>query len=186
MIRFMKRSRSCLNCSNDFRERVLELGQASAIFRRGAEVYSVNWACMRALNDKWRSLITSSAAARRPLLVTHMSDGWGINMREQVIAKLSSENIRRETSFRAELLLERQILETLSEDGSVQAAMKVSPPMLMKLGKACWHLFAAATDSLEDIRTSAPRSITMLLCLQDGLHAEGFGKKNDCSQWSRI
>lgn len=99
-------------------------------------------------------LLNKARGGTWPVLMTYMSDGWGCKVSSGQACHVGQHIIRREGRVRAEILLEKTMLKTLSPAGVVQSALRWEEPRGMGKGKTGWHIFQAAVE--HDISLTAP------------------------------
>ena len=111
------------------------------------------------------------------MLYCHGSDGWSRIISETVQVKLDQHLIKRHGKLRAEFNLEREILKTIDKNGTIHLAMAFTPPRPMLNGKSGWHIFQAAVETRDMLRIKAPHNVLVHFYVQDGLHADQFGRR---------
>ena len=147
-------------CPQDDRE-LKALGYAIAVF------------CCR----RWDELLQHAAAGAWPILYCHGSDGWSRTVSELRTIRTEDHLITRHGKLRAEFNLEREWLKCIDRNGRIHGAMTFTPPRPMLFGKSGWHIFQAAVETRDLLRTSVADSIIMSWYVQDGLHSDQFGRR---------
>ena len=131
--------------------------------------------------ERYDSIVKVAASVGVPVMLVHQSDGFGCNMVRTESSSSSGVSVHRVGAFRAELLLELQILKTYTASGAMAQEIMFYPPRLME-GKTTWHMFGSSLDCPSLFHNSLLHDVIKLdVWLQDGLHAAGMRKKQ--SAW---
>eukprot|EP00959_Pyramimonas_sp_CCMP1952_P118880 2485399-Pyramimonas_sp.AAC.1 len=106
-----------------------------------------------------------------------MSDGWGCKISDSKTALLGEHVLRRTGRVRAEFLLEKSIVKTISPSGEIRSAMRFEAPRGLGQGKTGWHMLQAAVDHEETLRQHVHDGVVITFVLQDGLHFAGMSRR---------
>lgn len=124
-----------------------------------------------------RALVVQANQENRPVLYVYLSDGWSCKMSSAVAGKCDGKTIRREGKVKAEFLLERSLLKSMSANGEVSTSIRLMQPRSLGKGKSGWNCFQAACQFDPLMRELCPDSVILQMVLQDGLHAGSMGRR---------
>ena len=163
----------------EFREWVRAMCRPSTMLGRnaGPRVQKLCKAIKEEIRSQRAVLIAKAQSPDCPMMVTYMSDGWGCKVSTNTRLHVGSQAINREGKYRAEFLLEKSVMKTLSPCGRIFSSLCWDEPRSLSSGKSGWYVFAAATDHDNVIRSHKPEGIVLTMVLQDGLHAQSMGRR---------
>ena len=162
----------------ELRELVARLGKPALVLSDSelATVGDLGVAIAAHCSEAWRALLADAVAATKPLLYAYASDGWSRMVSETKTFRFQEHLVKRRGKVRAEFLLEKEILKSISPDGDVAMAMGFCPPRPMVDGKGGWAIFQAATERRGRLRLECPGNIITEWHVQDGHHANQIGR----------
>lgn len=165
--------------SEDIGDVVRRLARPSAMLGKHAigEVLRLTTAIKEETTSRIKELLERANREGWPVLYTYMSDGWGCKISSGQAVHVGEHIVRREGRVRAEFLLEKSILKTLSPSGVVHTALRWEQPRGLGAGKTGWHVFQAAVEHDTVLRDYVPQGMVMTFLLQDGLHVQGMSRR---------
>lgn len=131
---------------------------------------------LRYSEAKWAELTRCAVANGSPMLYCYGSDGWSRIISGNKVVRHPDGIVKRAGRLRAEYLLEKEILKTIGVDGRIHMVMNFAAPRPMMHGKTGWNIFQAAVERRAMLRFDAPGNIITHFFVQDGLHADQFGR----------
>jgi hypothetical protein len=148
------------------------LAKPSAMLGKHAlgQVLRLSTALKQETSSRSTHLLGKAREGQWPVLYSYMSDGWGCKISSGQSFHLGQHLVRREGRVRAEFLLEKSMVKTLSPSGVVHTALRWEQPRGLGAGKTGWNMFQAALEHETVMREYVPEGIVMTFVLQDGLH----------------
>ena len=127
------------------------------------------------LESKSAILVETALRCESPILQVYMSDGWSCNTSTAQYLQIDQLKVRRTSREKTEFLAETMIMKCFDLCGKMVSALTLCPPRNLP-GKTCWHIMGAAAAH-PCLRLRCPKQLLVTVYLQDGLHAQAFGRR---------